>query len=258
MYYAGVDVGAVTGKVVILGEDGEIVGFSIVPTGASGRRAAEVALEKALEKAGLGRDLVGQVVATGYGRASVDYAGRRVTEITCHARGAHHLYPQVRTVIDVGGQDSKVIVVGPKGRVLDFLMNDKCAAGTGRFLEVMAGALELDVEELGEVGLRARRPVSISSTCTVFAESEVVGLVSEGAAREDIVAGLHKAIARRIGAMAARVGFAPPVVMTGGVAKNRGAVKALEERLGTSLIIPEEPQIVGALGAALLAREGDH
>ena len=146
MYYAGVDVGAATGKVVILGEEGEMVGFSIVPTGASSRRAAEVALEKALEKAGLGRDLVGHVVATGYGRASVDYAERQVTEITCHARGAHELHPQARTVVDVGGQDSKVILVGLKGRVLDFLMNDKCAAGTGRFLEVMARALELDIE----------------------------------------------------------------------------------------------------------------
>ncbi len=255
MYYAGVDVGAATGKVVILGEEGEMVGFSIVPTGASSRRAAEVALEKALEKAGLDRDLVGPMVATGYGRASVDYAEKQVTEITCHARGAYHLYPQARTVIDIGGQDSKVILIGPKGRVLDFLMNDKCAAGTGRFLEVMARALELDIEELGEVGLRARRPVSISSTCTVFAESEVVGLVAEGVSREDIVAGLHKAIARRIGAMAARVGFVPPVIMAGGVAKNRGAVKALEEELGVPLIVPEEPQIVGALGAALLARE---
>jgi predicted CoA-substrate-specific enzyme activase len=179
-----------------------------------------------------------------------------VTEISCYARGIHHLYPQVQTVIDIGGQDSKVVAVGPGGRPLDFAMNDKCAAGTGRFLEVIARALELDLEDIGPRALRARRAADISSTCTVFAESEVVTLVAEGVPREEIVAGICRSIAKRVGGMARRVGVEPPVAFAGGVAKNVGVVRALEEVLGEALIVPEEPQIVGALGAALVARDG--
>ncbi|MFQ6057584.1 MAG: acyl-CoA dehydratase activase [Anaerolineae bacterium] len=254
MYCAGVDVGASSGEVVIL--DGrEIISYSIVPTGFNSRRAAHLALEKALAGTDVRRDQIGPIVATGYGRVSIDFAQRRVTEISCYARGINHLYPEVRTVIDVGGQDSKVIAVNARGRAVDFAMNDKCAAGTGRFLEVMARALELEVEELGEISLQARNPVSITSTCTVFAESEVVSLVAEGREREDIVAGLHRAIARRIAGMVKRVGLVPPVAMAGGVAKNIGVVRAIEEEIGEKLIVPEEPQIIGALGAALLARD---
>lgn len=256
-YYAGVDVGAATGKVVILDQEGGIKGAAVVPTGANSRRAAESALEKALQQAGLIGEDLGPIVATGYGRASIPFAHRQVTEITCHARGAHHLYPQARTVIDIGGQDSKVIVLNERGQVMDFVMNDKCAAGTGRFLEVMARALELELNDLGKVSLLARHPVTISSTCTVFAESEVVTLVAEGRPREEIVAGLHQAIARRIRAMAERARWRPPVVMTGGVAYNIGAVRALELELGISIIVPEQPQLIGALGAALLARQGE-
>jgi predicted CoA-substrate-specific enzyme activase len=179
-----------------------------------------------------------------------------VTEISCYARGIHHLYPEVQTVIDIGGQDSKVVAVGPRGRPLDFAMNDKCAAGTGRFLEVMVRALQMELKELGPSALRARRAANISSTCTVFAESEVNSLVAEGADREEIVAGLCRAIAQRVGAMARRVGVEPPVAFAGGVAKNVGVVRALEEALGAQLVVPEEPQIVGALGAALVARDG--
>ena len=167
------------------------------------------------------------------------------------------MHPEAQTVIDIGGQDSKVVAIGPSGKPLDFAMNDKCAAGTGRFLEVMARALQLDLEELGPCALRAGRAAGISSTCTVFAESEVISLVAEGVDREEIVAGICQAIARRVGAMARRVGVEPPVVFAGGVAKNVGVVHALEEILGQELIVPEEPQVVGALGAALLARDGN-
>jgi predicted CoA-substrate-specific enzyme activase len=254
MYVAGVDVGAASGEVLIW--DGEqIVAYSIVPTGFNSRRAAYQAMHRALEGTGIRRENIGSIVATGYGRIAIDYAHRQVTEISCYAKGMSRLHPEVRTIIDIGGQDSKAISVSADGRVVDFLMNDKCAAGTGRFLEVMAKALELDIEQLGEISQNAQQPHQVSSTCTVFAESEVVTLVAEGVNREDIVAGLHSAIAKRTMSMVRRLGLIPPVGMAGGVAKNKGVVAALEGELGEPLIIPEEPQIVGALGAALLAME---
>ena len=254
MYTAGVDVGAASGEVLIW--DGEeIVAYSIVPTGFNSRRAAHLALEKALDSAGISRDSIGSIVATGYGRIAIDYADRQVTEISCYAKGINHLHPEVGTIIDIGGQDSKAISVDKNGRVVDFLMNDKCAAGTGRFLEVMAKALELQVEELGDASMHATEPHQVSSTCTVFAESEVVTLVAEGVDREDIVAGLHAAIAKRTMSMVNRLGLVPPVAMAGGVAKNRGVVRAIENEVGEQLIVPSEPQIIGALGAALMAME---
>ena len=253
-YPVGIDVGSASAEALIL-KDGKILAYSILETGANSRKAAEKALEEALKKAGLSRTEVGPIVATGYGRISVDFASRQVTEISCYARGINFLYPEVKMVIDIGGQDSKAILVGKNGRVLDFVMNDKCAAGTGRFLEVMAKAMEVNVEELGEISLRSRNPAEISNTCTVFAESEVVSLIAKGVPVEDIAAGIHRAIARRVGAMARRIGVVPPVAFAGGVAKNVGVVKALEEELGVKLIVPEEPQIIGALGAALLATE---
>jgi predicted CoA-substrate-specific enzyme activase len=256
MYAAGIDIGSTSGEALILAGD-DILAWSVVDTGYNSRRAAAQALDQALDQAGLARDELDRIVATGYGRVAVEFADEQVTEISCYARGIHHLFPQARTVIDIGGQDSKVVAIGPGGRPLDFAMNDKCAAGTGRFLEVMARALQLELAELGPCALRARRAAEISSTCTVFAESEVITLVAEGIAREEIVAGLCQSIARRVGAMARRVGVEPPVAFAGGVAKNVGVVRALEEVLGEALILPEEPQIVGALGAALLARDGN-
>jgi len=255
MYAVGIDIGSTSGEALILKGD-DIVAWSIVDTGYNSRRAAVLALEEALAQAGLSWSDVGPVVSTGYGRMAVEFAERRVTEISCYARGIHHLFPQVRTVVDIGGQDSKVVAVGPGGRALDFAMNDKCAAGTGRFLEVTARALQLDLDELGSCALRARQAAPISSTCTVFAESEVITLVAEGVDRAEIVAGLCMAIARRVGAMARRVGVEPPVAFAGGVAKNAGVARALEKVVGESFLIPEEPQIVGALGAALIARDG--
>jgi predicted CoA-substrate-specific enzyme activase len=256
MVVAGLDIGSTSGEALILDGD-EIVAWSIVDTGYNSSRAAAHALEQALTQTSLSQHQLASIVATGYGRVAVDFADQQVTEISCYARGIHHLFPTVKTVIDIGGQDAKVVAVGPTGRPLDFCMNDKCAAGTGRFLEVMARALQLELEDLGPCALRAARAADISSTCTVFAESEVITLVAEGVDRTEIVAGICRAIARRIGAMARQVGVRPPVAIAGGVAKNVGVVRALEEVLGERLIVPQEPQIVGALGAALVARDGN-
>ena len=214
--------------------------------------------KRVLEKAKITFNDVKGVVATGYGRISVPFADKKVTEITCHARGVHHLIPEVKTIIDIGGQDSKGIRVDEAGNVIDFVMNDKCAAGTGRFLEVMAKALELGVDELGSISLESKNPCRISSVCTVFAESEVVFLRAEGRARENIIAGIHKSIASRIGAMMSQIGREEVMVLTGGVAKNRGVIKALEDELKITMSIPENPQVTGALGAALIASDSLH
>ncbi len=253
--FAGIDVGSLSTDVVLLDGGGGVAGASVVATGASTRKACADALGRALAFAGAGEPDIAFAVSTGYGRDSVASAGLRLTEITCHARGARHLFPAARTVLDIGGQDSKVIRLSPGGKVIDFAMNDKCAAGTGRFLEVMARALEMDLEEMGPRSLLSKKPLAVSSMCTVFAESEVISLIASGAAPEDIARGIHAAVADRVAALAERVGIVPPVVMTGGVAKNPGARKALEERFGLSLLVPAEPQTAGALGAALIARE---
>jgi predicted CoA-substrate-specific enzyme activase len=241
---------------VVIDETARVLGYSILPTGAHSTDAAQAALDAVLAQTGMARDQIQAIVATGYGRVSVPFATKRVTEITCHALGAAHLFPETRTVIDIGGQDSKVIRVEPGGKVADFTMNDKCAAGTGRFLEVMAQRLGLELGDLGALSLASKRVVEISSVCTVFAESEVVSLIAKNEPKGDIVAGLHKAIVSRVGSMAGAVGVAPAVTMTGGVAKNQGVVAMLEARLGMKISVPTEPQIVGALGAALLARKG--
>jgi predicted CoA-substrate-specific enzyme activase len=256
MYAVGLDIGSTSAEAVIL--DGtSMLTSSIVNTGYNSRRAADLALGQALADCDLTRDQLGPIVATGYGRIAIDFADQQVTEISCYAKGMAHLFPEVRTVIDIGGQDSKVVAVGKNGKAMDFAMNDKCAAGTGRFLEVTARALELAIYRLGELSAHSAREVSISNICTVFAESEVITLVAEGVERADIVAGLHKAIARRTGAMVKRIGINPVVGFAGGVAKNTGVKSALEEFLGVTLVIPPEPQIVGALGAALIACDGD-
>ncbi len=252
MIVAGIDIGSLSSEAVIL-KDGEIRSYSIVPTGADTQRAARTCMHEALEKAHLKLEDISATVATGYGRISVPFATKTVTEITCHAWGAHHLFPNARTVIDMGGQDSKVISIDSNGRVLDFVMNDKCAAGTGRFLEVMAGALEVELVEMGERSIRANNGVVISSMCTVFAESEVVSLIARGCSKNDIIRGLHEAISKRIYTMAGKLRMEKPITMTGGVAKNRGIVDALRRFLKSTIHIPEEPQIVGALGAALSA-----
>lgn len=251
---AGVDVGSLTTKAVIL--DGHrLLAWSLRPTGAFSQQSARAALDQALADCGLRFEEVTAIVATGYGRISVPFPARQVTEITCHARGACAEFPRTRTVIDVGGQDSKVIRVDARGRVVDFAMNDKCAAGTGRFLEVMARALEMDLEEMARASLAARARATVSSTCTVFAESEVVSLIAQGRPREEIARGLHEAICDRLMGLVARVGAEPEITMTGGVALNRGLLAVLEERLGQRINVPRHPQLQGAYGAALIAAD---
>jgi predicted CoA-substrate-specific enzyme activase len=210
-------------------------------------------LEEVLEIAGVDRSNVDKIVSTGYGRKSVSFADKVITEITCHGAGAHYTNPDVRTVIDIGGQDSKALAIDEDGRVKDFAMNDKCAAGTGRFLEVMARALEADLDKFGEMSLHSEMPSKISSLCTVFAESEVISLISKGETRENIIAGIHESVAARVTALANRVGIHEPVMMTGGVAKNIGLVKALENKLQVPIFVSESAQENGAIGAAVLA-----
>jgi predicted CoA-substrate-specific enzyme activase len=253
--YAGIDIGSLSTDVVLLDPERNVLGSAITATGASTRKAAGEALRTALSAAGAEEGDIVCTVATGYGRERIESADLRVTEITCHARGARHLFPGVLTVLDIGGQDCKVIRLSHDGRVADFAMNDRCAAGTGRFLEVMARTLEMDLEQMGVRSLRASRSLPVSSTCTVFAESEVVSLIASGSAPDDIAWGVHLAVSERIAALAERIGIAPPVVMTGGVAMNPAARKALEERFRVRLLVPREPQLAGALGAALLGIE---
>jgi predicted CoA-substrate-specific enzyme activase len=252
--YGGVDIGSLSSEALLLGEDG-IRAYTIAKTGANPLKAARLCLDEVLAKAGVAEGAVSALVATGYGRIRVPFAQREVTEITCHARGAHHLFPRTRTVIDIGGQDSKVIVLDERGGVRDFTMNDRCAAGTGRFLEVMAGALETALPDMGQRSLEAKKGVSISSMCTVFAESEVISLIAEGYREEEIIKGLHEAISKRIFRMTKRLKVAPEITFSGGVAKNQGIVEALKALFGVAINIPQEPQIVGALGAALYARD---
>jgi predicted CoA-substrate-specific enzyme activase len=253
MIYAGIDIGSLSTDVALLSADRALLGSAITATGASTRKAAREALDAALAAAGARREDIVCTVATGYGREMAEIADLRVTEITCHARGARHLFPGALTVLDIGGQDSKVIRLSHDGKVADFAMNDKCAAGTGRFLEVMARTLEMDLEQMGGRSLLAARSLPISSTCTVFAETEVVSLIASGADPDDIAWGVHLAISERIGALAERIGIVAPAVMTGGVAKNPAARKALEDRFRIRFLVPEEPQLAGALGAALIA-----
>ena len=251
----GVDIGSLATKAVVVNHDGQMLSYHIQRTGARPGQAGVACMREALSGAGLALPDVRFVVSTGYGRERVDFSDLTITEISCHAKGIHFLFPEVRTVIDIGGQDSKVITVDEMGQPLRFVMNDKCAAGTGRFIEVMAGALEVELSEIGNLSLRSQEEVQVSAMCTVFAESEVISLVASGAEVEDIAAAVHRAIARRVVNLAERVRIQPPVAMSGGVAKNVGVLRALEERLQTIVHVASEPQIVGALGAALFALE---
>jgi len=224
-------------------------------TGPNVPRIAKSVLGKVLKEKGLSEQDLNNIVATGYGRISVPFLAKSITEIACHAKGAHYMLPETRMVIDIGGQDSKAIRLDKEGNVTDFIMNDKCAAGTGRFLEVIAKVLHLKIDELGSISIKSKEACKISSICTVFAESEVISLRAEKKNTEDIIAGIHNAIAKRVSSMASQIGFDPPIAFTGGVGKNLGVKKALEVEIGKELLVPEEPQIIGALGAALFARE---
>ncbi|MFO7963243.1 MAG: acyl-CoA dehydratase activase [Desulfobacterales bacterium] len=255
MYVAGIDIGSLSTDVVVLDRNAHVVSYCVTPTGANSKAAGERAFQFVLKRAALSPEAVQYIVATGYGRVSVPFAHKAVTEITCHARGAHHLFPRTGTVIDIGGQDSKVIRLTRRGKVSDFAMNDKCAAGTGRFLEVMARAMEIELEDMGRLSLCSTRDVPVSSMCTVFAESEVISLVARAVPKEDIIKGIHTAIVSRIRGMMDRIKTEPELTMTGGVAKNIGIVNTISTLSGNPINVPEEPQIVGALGAALIARD---
>jgi predicted CoA-substrate-specific enzyme activase len=251
---AGIDIGSITAKAAVL-EGDALLGTRLIFTGYHAELAGRRVFAELLQAIGVDQGRIGGIVATGYGRRNVTFAHKAVTEIMCHAAGARFLDPAVRALIDIGGQDSKAVLMDDQGRVVNFTMNDKCAAGTGRFLEVMARALEADLAAFGTLSLAATRPASISSLCTVFAESEVISLISQGEKRENIVAGIHEAIAARISAMAGRIGLTAPVMMTGGVAGNDGVVRALERDLGLPLRVSPLCQFAGAIGAARLARD---
>lgn len=252
MITAGIDIGSISTKAAIL-SDGKILGTKVIFTGYNAEQAGISVYDGLLAELGLDRQSVNAVVSTGYGRNSVKFAAKSITEITCHGAGAFFLDPNVRSVIDIGGQDSKALTLDSNGRVRDFAMNDKCAAGTGRFLEVMARALQVDLDDFGGIAHLAENPSKISSICTIFAESEVISLIAKGVSREKIISGIHESIASRVASLAGRIGKAEPVMMTGGVAKNKGLVAALEKRLGTKITVTEYAQVNGAIGAAVLA-----
>jgi predicted CoA-substrate-specific enzyme activase len=255
MFYAGVDAGSRTIKVALIdGDDMRIAGTGIADQGVRQAVMAEELFKKVLFESGVGRKDIVNIVATGYGRNALDWADTTVTEITCQAYGVKHYTPKVRTIIDIGGQDSKLIRLDQNGIVHDFEMNDRCAAGTGRFLEIVAERLEMKLEDLGESAEKADQPVAISSMCVVFAEAEIVGLLASGESPENIVAGVQNSIAKRIGAMAgARI--KSPIVFTGGVALIPGMKNALSKALNHSIRVAENPQMTGAFGAAIIAAE---
>jgi len=252
MITTGIDVGSRTTKTVIL-NGGETIAQHIQSTGWNPGIAAREVFDAACRKAGIRNRDVGKIVATGYGRVMLPFADTVITEITCHARGAHAAHPEIRTIIDIGGQDSKVIKLDKFGFVEDFAMNDRCAAGTGKFLEFLAHTLNVDVSQFGRLALESSSPATISSMCTVFSESEVLSLLAENVPVADIIAGIHLAIARRIEGLINTVGYGEVVALTGGVARNAGIRFQLEQLLNVPITVPEDPEFMGALGAALSA-----
>jgi predicted CoA-substrate-specific enzyme activase len=255
IYGAGVDVGSTQTKAVIVNAARAIVARALIPTGANVSRAGENAFVAACEAAHIPREAVGYVVGTGYGRYKVTFGDAQITEITCHARGAHSVFPRTRTVIDMGGQDTKAIKVGADGSVSDFSMNDKCAAGTGRFLSAAADVTGVGLDEIGALSLEAKAPVRLTSVCTVFVESDIMSYLAQRKRIEDILGGVHKAIAARTMALVRRVGVEDEVTFTGGVSRNVGMVRALEDVIGRSINVSAEGHFMGALGAALFALE---
>jgi predicted CoA-substrate-specific enzyme activase len=254
LYFAGVDIGSTMTKVVLMDESDNLLSTVKGPTGPEHRQLANEVMRQALEQASLQIDDICYIVATGYGRLNVPFADSQITELSCHTKGVFSLFPNVRTAIDIGGQDVKCMKIDD-GKLTNFVMNDKCAAGTGRFLEVTAATLGIRLEDMGDISLKASKKIEISNLCTIFAQQEVVALLSRGERLENIVAGLHDALASRVAALARRLGIEPDLVLTGGVAKNTGMVKAMKENLGCELFVPEEPLLTGALGAAILAKE---
>ncbi|WP_028829740.1 acyl-CoA dehydratase activase [Proteocatella sphenisci] len=252
MYTMGLDIGSTASKGVILKDGKEIVATSVVASGTGTSGPEKVRIEL-MEKSSIKIEDIEKIVVTGYGRMNYKDADKQISELSCHAKGTNFLVEGVRTIIDIGGQDAKALVLDQSGILQNFVMNDKCAAGTGRFLDVMAKVLETEVSQLGKLSSKSTKEVSISSTCTVFAESEVISHLSAGEATEDIVAGIHNSIAKRVSSLAKRAGIKDKVVMVGGVARNEGVVEAMKNAIGMDIIVPENAQLTGALGAAIYA-----
>lgn len=255
MLTVGIDIGSITTKIAMM-DDGKLLHTDLALSGYDMDKAWRDIYARMLQSTGKKESDVKCLVSTGYGRNIVASANKQITEITCHAAGAKYFYPKVKAVIDIGGQDSKFIKMDDDGNVADFVMNDKCAAGTGRFLEVMARALHVEIKDFAGMSKNAKKSVAISSMCTVFAESEVISLIAKGESRENIIAGIHESIASRMVSMMNRSGVAKPVVMTGGVSKNLGMLQALEKKIGMTIDVPEHAQICGAIGAAILGANG--
>lgn len=256
MYVAGCDVGSLSAKALIM-RDEAIVATAVIFSKPDPGDSAAAVMELALARAGVRLSDIACCVGTGYGRNAIPFAGRVESEITCHGKGAHWIMPEVRLVIDIGGQDAKAIRLDDTGEVVRFAYNDRCASGTGRFLEVMAGALGVPVQDMGAISAQSRNPAAISNQCVVFAETEIISLINAGTEIPDIVSGLHRSLAHRVAALANGIELARAVTMTGGVAKNQGMFSALEQALGVQISPMEkiDPQVIGALGAALLARQ---
>lgn len=254
MYTMGLDIGSTATKGVILQNGSDILATSVISSG-TGTKGPLKVVNEMFERLNITRKDIGKLVVTGYGRMKYQDSDRQISELSCHTRGVKFLVPSVRTIIDIGGQDAKALKLDADGRLLNFVMNDKCAAGTGRFLDVMAKILEVNVDELGELSKKARDIVQISSTCTVFAESEVISHLSNEAPIEEIIAGIHVSVVKRVASLAKRVGILDDVVMVGGVARNSGIVTAMEREIDREIIVPELAQLTGALGAALFAYE---
>ncbi len=253
--YAGIDIGSMTTKCVLMDDD-KLIDHVVIQTDSAPQVSGVNALEAVLSKNGFDKSSVSYIVGTGYGRISIDIFDHTATELTCHAKGVIYINPDVSGIIDIGGQDSKAMKLKADGSIMDFVLNDRCAAGTGRFLEVMARALKLEMDEFGSFYEKSDKPCAINSTCIVFAESEVISLAAQGESKTDITAGLHQSIAKRVGNMAKRLGIGSSIAFVGGVAKNRGMRKALEDYLGTEFItLSIDPQITGAIGAAVMAKE---
>lgn len=254
MLTMGIDIGSAACKCVILKDGSEIAARALVPLG-TGTSGPQQVYDEALKKAGVQRDEISRILVTGYGRFTFDEADGQKTELSCHARGVNFLFPTVRTIIDIGGQDTKVLRLNNKGQLDSFVMNDKCAAGTGKFLDVMAGILNVKTAELGDIGEEATSEVSISNTCTVFAESEVISKLASRVKIPDLVAGINRSVAKRVAALVFRIGIVKDVAMSGGVALNKGVVRALGEEIKTEILVHKDCQLAGALGAALFAWE---
>ncbi|MFH1351234.1 MAG: acyl-CoA dehydratase activase [Pseudomonadota bacterium] len=254
MRVAGVDIGSRSGKAVIM-EDGEIISSSICDTILKSGEIARLTIEGALEKAGLTLGDIQYTIATGYGRFVVPYASGVISEISCHGKGIHYYFPSVRTILDIGGQDSKVIRINERGRVIDFIMNDKCAGGTGRFLEMIADVLQVPGEEVERLHFQSRKRLPFSSICVVFVKSEVLTMLREGEEKSDIIAGLNDSVATAGFGLLKKTSIKKDLSITGGVAKNAGVVERIREKTGLDPLLAPDPQIVGALGAAVFARE---